>query len=47
MANFDPGTGTLVYASDGSLEDRALVDARPQQLRPAGRRRVFRSTSAP
>lgn len=25
QANFDPATGTLVYASDGSLEDRALV----------------------
>jgi len=25
MANFDPDTGTLVYAKDGSLEDRALV----------------------
>ncbi len=24
-ANFDPGTGQLVYASDGSIEDRALV----------------------
>ena len=25
IANFDPSTGTLVFASDGSLEDRALV----------------------
>jgi outer membrane receptor protein involved in Fe transport len=25
MANFDPANGTLVYASDGSLEARALV----------------------
>jgi outer membrane receptor protein involved in Fe transport len=25
MANFDPVSGTLVYAADGSLEDRALV----------------------
>jgi outer membrane receptor protein involved in Fe transport len=25
MANFDPVSGTLVYASDGSIEDRALV----------------------
>ncbi len=25
QANFNPATGTLVYASDGSLEDRALV----------------------
>ncbi len=25
MANFDPPTGSLVFASDGSLEDRALV----------------------
>lgn len=25
MANFDPATGTLVFATDGSLEDRALV----------------------
>ncbi len=25
MANFDPATGTLVFAKDGSLEDRALV----------------------
>ncbi len=25
MANFDPATGTLLSASDGSLEDRALV----------------------
>ena len=24
-ANFDPASGTLVFASDGSLEDRALV----------------------
>lgn len=27
MANFDPVTGSLVFASDGSLEDRALVSA--------------------
>lgn len=26
MANFDPSTGGLVYASDGSLQDRALVE---------------------
>ena len=25
MANFDPATGTLVFAKDGSIEDRALV----------------------
>jgi outer membrane receptor protein involved in Fe transport len=25
MANFDPATGTLIYASGGSLEDRALM----------------------
>ncbi|MEZ5287966.1 MAG: TonB-dependent receptor [Vicinamibacterales bacterium] len=25
MANFDPATGTLVFASDGSLQDRTLV----------------------
>jgi len=25
MANFDPNTGTLVFATDGSLEDRSLV----------------------
>jgi outer membrane receptor protein involved in Fe transport len=25
MANFDPATGSLVFASDGSLEERALV----------------------
>ena len=25
MANFDPATGTLRYASDGSLDDRALL----------------------
>ena len=25
MANFDPATGALVFASNGSLEDRALV----------------------
>jgi hypothetical protein len=27
MANFDPTTGTLISASDGSLEDRTLVNA--------------------
>lgn len=26
MANFDPAKGALVYASDGSIEDRALVN---------------------
>jgi outer membrane receptor protein involved in Fe transport len=34
MANFDPQSGTLVFASDGSLEDRALVEPDRNNLGP-------------
>jgi outer membrane receptor protein involved in Fe transport len=34
MANFDPESGTLVFASDGSLEDRALVKPDRNNLGP-------------
>ena len=40
QANFDPATGTLVFASDGSLEDRALVKPDTQQFRAAPRARL-------
>jgi outer membrane receptor protein involved in Fe transport len=49
MANFDPATGTLVYAADGSLEDRALVRSDRNNVAPrvgvvyqAGARTVIR-----
>lgn len=36
MANFDPaGTGSLVFAKDGSLRDRALVDIHSKNFAPA------------
>ncbi len=34
MANFDPETGTLVYAADGSLEQRTLVTPDRNNLGP-------------
>jgi outer membrane receptor protein involved in Fe transport len=34
QANFDPASGTLVYAADGSLEDRALVKADKNNFAP-------------
>jgi outer membrane receptor protein involved in Fe transport len=34
MANFDPATGGLVFASDGSLEDRALVEPDRNNIAP-------------
>jgi outer membrane receptor protein involved in Fe transport len=34
MANFDPVTGTLVFASDGSLEDRALLKPDRNNIAP-------------
>lgn len=34
QANFDPVTGTLVFAGDGSLEDRALVTPDRNNLAP-------------
>ena len=38
LTNFDPATRTLIQAKDGSIADRALVQPRPQQRRPARRR---------
>jgi len=34
MANFDPNTGSLVYASDGSMAERALVNPDRNNLGP-------------
>ncbi len=34
MANFDPATGTLIQASDGSIEDRALVNPDKNNFAP-------------
>ena len=40
MANFDMATNKVVLAAPGSLEDRCAGQARPKQLRSAGRHRV-------
>ncbi len=34
LGNFDPASGKLLHATDGSLYDRALVDANPHNFAP-------------
>ena len=45
MANFDPATNSLVYAKDGSIADRALVNPSYKNWAPRagpGLQREFR-----